>query len=184
MLAFDETMRNQTNSDGIRRFMRELGSRVKKPLRIYLTGGATCVLHGWRNTTVDIDFKPVPDLGEVYEIIAQLKNELRLNIEIASPDNFLPALPGWEDRSEIIETVGTVGFYHYDPYSQILSKIARGFEQDLVDAKNMLATHSPDKLRELFETIRPQLIRYPAVEEKILSNKLSKFLEAHEKEHP
>jgi hypothetical protein len=160
--------------------MQAIGARIRQPLKVYFTGGTTCVLKGWRDATVDIDLKPVPDLGKVYDVIAQLKEELSLNIETAAPDHFLPPLPGWEERSEYIDSVGEVSFYHYDICSQILSKVARGFEKDLEDARKMLATVDPVKLRELFAAIRPGLVRYPAVDERALSEKVDRFLGAAE----
>ena len=173
-----EGMRQETTVEGIRSFMRELGLRIRKPVKVYLTGGATCVMHGWRESTVDIDLKPVPDLGEVYTAIAQLKEELSLNIEMAAPDHFMPALPGWEERSEPIDTIGQVRFYHYDAYAQVLSKVARGFEQDLVDARKMMEEKDPARLLELFAAIRPDLVRYPAIDEKALTEKVARFLES------
>lgn len=171
-------MRHPTAGEDLRKFMQAMGTRVKQPVRIYLTGGATCVLRGWRETTVDIDLKPVPDLGEVYSAIAALKEELSLNIETASPDDFLPPLPGWEDRSEFIATAGKVSFYHYDEYAQVMSKVARGFEKDLADARNMMIGKDPEKLLELFEAIRSDLVRYPAVDEKAIRNKIDSFLQS------
>jgi hypothetical protein len=109
-------MRNPTSRENIRQAMQEIGRRIRQPLKVYFTGGTTCVMKGWRDATVDIDLKPVPDLGKVYDVIAQLKEELSINIELAAPDHFLPALPGWEERSEFIESVGQVQFYHYGAY--------------------------------------------------------------------
>jgi len=170
-------MRRPTSLENIRQVMQAIGSRIRQPLKVYFTGGTTCVLKGWRDATVDIDLKPVPDLGKVYDVIAELKEELSINIETAAPDHFLPPLPGWEERSEFIDMVGQVQFFHYDAYSQILSKIARGFEKDLGDARKMLGAIDQPKLRELFDAIRPGLNRYPSVDEKALSEKVDRFLE-------
>ncbi len=174
-------MRHPTSLENIRQVMQAMGSRIKQPLKVYFTGGTTCVMKGWRDTTVDIDLKPVPDLGKVYDVIAELKEELSINIETAAPDHFLPPLPGWEDRSEYIDTVGQVQFFHYDIYSQVLSKVSRGFDKDLDDARKMAASIAPQKLRELFEAIRPGLVRYPAIDEKALSEELGAFLRKPEK---
>ena len=171
-------MRYPTSRENIRQVMQAIGTRIREPLKVYFTGGTTCVLKGWRDSTVDIDLKPVPDLGKVYDVIAQLKEELSINIETAAPDHFLPALPGWEDRSEYIDTVGQVQFFHYDICSQILSKVARGFEKDLDDARKMTGSVDSRKLRELFDAIRPALVRYPAVDEKALADKVDRFLKA------
>jgi hypothetical protein len=177
-------MRHPTSLENIRQVMQAIGSRIRQPLKIYFTGGTTCVMKGWREATVDIDLKPVPDLGKVYDVIAQLKEELSVNIETAAPDHFLPPLPGWEERSEYIDTIGQVQFFHYDAYSQILSKVARGFKKDLEDARKMMELADPVKLRELYDAIRPELVRYPALDEKVLSGKVRRFLDNRKGEAP
>ena len=84
----------------------------------------------------------------------------------AAPDQFIPPLPGWEDRSLFIAKVGSVGFHHYDPYSQTLAKIERGHEQDREDAQRMVSDGlvDTDELMRLFEAIEPDLYRYPAID--------------------
>lgn len=146
--------------------MAALGSRVRGEGRIYLTGGATAVLHGWRSMTIDIDIKSEPEPAGLFEAIALLKDELDINVELASPDQFIPPPPGWRERSLFIATHGPVEFFHYDPYSQALAKIQRGHERDLRDVKSLVGHGlvQMDRLRELFHLIEPQLIRYPAID--------------------
>ena len=43
--------------------------------------------------------------------IAGLKEALQLNVELAAPDQFIPPLPGWRERSEQILTAGQVEFH-------------------------------------------------------------------------
>jgi hypothetical protein len=50
-------MRAETDREKIEKFMSALGERVGGPGRIYLTGGGTAVLYGWRETTIDLDLK-------------------------------------------------------------------------------------------------------------------------------
>jgi hypothetical protein len=76
-----------------------LGGLAKR-LRIYLVGGATAVLLGWRETTIDIDLKLVPEVNEILKALPEIKEALEINVELASPDDFIPAVPGWEERSE------------------------------------------------------------------------------------
>ena len=54
-------MRNSTDIQSLERFMIELGRLVKSSGRVYLVGGTTAILHGWRESTVDIDCKPEPE---------------------------------------------------------------------------------------------------------------------------
>ena len=133
---------------------------------MYFTGGVSAVLMGWRATTIDIDLTFVPDRDELMRLLPALKDELEINVEMASPSHFIPELPGWEERSPFIAMDGLVSFYHYDFYSQALAKIERGHAQDRADVEAMLNSElvQPERLRELFEQIAPQLYRYPAVD--------------------
>ena len=65
--------------------------------------------------------------------IATVKGELGVNIELVSPPDFVPELPGWRERSPFVLQQGAITVRHFDPYSQALAKIERGFEQDLLD---------------------------------------------------
>jgi hypothetical protein len=159
-------MRSETDKLKLGAFMAALGRRVGGPGRIYLTGGATAVLHGWRAMTIDIDLKPDPEPPGLFEALAVLKEELDINIELASPDHFIPAIPGWRERSVFIAKHGPLEFYHYDPYGQALSKLQRGHTRDLADARSLLRTGlvRADRLQEMFDSIEPDLIRYPAID--------------------
>ncbi len=159
-------MRQEADREKIERFMAELGQRVRSEGRIYLTGGGTAVLEGWRGMTIDLDLKALPEPAGLFEAIAALKDSLELNIELASPDDFIPPLPGWQERSLFIRRVGKVDFFHYDPYAQALSKIERRHARDLQDVKAMIARGlvARDTLWRLFEAVEARLIRYPAIE--------------------
>ena len=65
-------MREQSTKNKILRFMEAIGKQVKKGGKIYLTGGATAVLLGWRESTIDIDLKLIPDSDELFQAIARL----------------------------------------------------------------------------------------------------------------
>ena len=146
--------------------MQILGDALTSPTRIYLLGGSTAVLHGWRSSTIDVDLTAVPERDELFRAITRLKDELAVNIELVSPAHFIPELPGWEGRSPFIAQHGSVSFHHYDPYAQVLAKLERGHRQDLEDAAALRREGlvEPSRLRELFEAIEPRLERYPAVD--------------------
>ena len=159
-------MRDLTNQKKIIEFMRALGLRSRNAARVYFTGGSTAVMHGWRDNTVDIDLRFVPETDELFRALPELKEKLRINIELASPADFIPPLPGWEDRSLFIGREGKLDFYHYDPYSQALAKIERGHSQDILDVESMLRDGlvKAEKLLSLFLDIENQLYRYPAID--------------------
>ena len=159
-------MRQETDRAKLEAFMTALGQRVSSSGRIYLTGGATALLHGWRTTTIDIDLKADPEPAELFETIAQLKEELDVNVELASPHDFIPPLPEWQARSVSIGRQGKIDFFHYDFYGQALSKLERRHDRDLADVEALATRGLIDKprLRDMFEQIAPQLIRYPAID--------------------
>jgi hypothetical protein len=159
-------MRQLADAERIGTFFRELARATDQPTRLYLTGGATAVLLGFRPTTIDVDIKLVPERDELLRAIAGLKDTLQINVELACPSDFIPELPGWEGRSVFVSQNGTLSVYHYDPYAQALAKIERGHAQDMSDVREMLGRGLVDtgRLLELFERIEPQLYRYPALE--------------------
>lgn len=63
-------MRALADAARVERFLEALGRVARSPARVYLTGGATAVLDGWRDTTVDVDLKLVPDEPELYRFPA------------------------------------------------------------------------------------------------------------------
>ncbi len=159
-------MRGLADAERLRRFFREIARAADAETAIYLTGGATAVLFGWRDSTVDADILIVPEHDSLFRALPRLKEELQINVEIASPAHFIPELPGWRERSVFIERIASVSFYHYDLYAQALAKIERGHAKDLNDVAELLdrGLVEPQTLRELFEGIESRLHRYPAVD--------------------
>jgi hypothetical protein len=172
-------MRALADAARVRRFLQALGARAQQEIRVYLTGGATAVLHGWRPTTVDVDIKIVPDSDEMLQAIPELKESLQINVELASPDQFIPELPGWQERSPFIGREGKVSIYHYDLYAQALSKIERGHARDVADAEEMVRRGlvEPRELLRLFGEIEPSLYRYPAIDPAGFRRRVEVFLE-------
>ena len=171
-------MRPLVTGEKIERLMVALGQSVSGLGTVFFTGGVTALLHGWRDTTIDIDLKALPEPSGLYEALAQLKERESVNIELASPDDFIPELPGWRERSLFIARHGQIDFYHYDPYAQVLAKIERGHTRDLADAESMVAAGLVDrgKLLECFTQIEPGLIRYPAVNREVFRRKVEHFM--------
>ena len=159
-------MRALADGDRIHRFMRALGAASPEEARVYFTGGATAVLHGWRASTIDVDIRVVPEHDALFRAIPQLKEQLQINVELASPDQFIPVKDGWEDRSPFVGREGRVSFHHFDLYAQALSKIERGHAQDAEDVREMLGRGLVEReaLRAYFEAIAPRLYRYPALD--------------------
>jgi hypothetical protein len=171
-------MRPPVDEQRIRELARELARVARGTVVIYLTGGSTAVLEGWRAATVDVDVRLEPEADELLRAFPELKERLGINIELASPPDFIPELPGWRERSPLVFQEGSLHVRHFDLYSQALSKIERGFEQDLSDVHTMIARGlvEPSRLRELYDAIEPDLYRYPAIEPAAFRRKVNAAL--------
>ncbi len=146
--------------------MKAVGAEAPRSTRVYFTGGASAVLLGWRETTIDVDIKIVPERDQILRAIPRLKESLEINVELASPGDFIPELPGWESRSPFVTREGGVSFYHYDFYAQSLAKIERSHMRDVEDVREMMARGliEPDRVLRFFDKIEPELYRYPAID--------------------
>lgn len=172
-------MRLNIDSQKIERLMQVMGREAQGSGCIYFTGGASALLLGWRSSTVDIDIRLDPEPLGIFQAIAKLKQELDINIELASPQDFLPQLIGWRDRSVFIRQQGEILFYHYDFTSQALSKLSRGYNRDIDDVRAMYAQKlfTLEKLHDCFNEIAPELIRFPSLDPDLLRNKIEQFID-------
>ena len=172
-------MREKVSAEAIERFMKALGRTGRTNARIYFVGGVSAVLLGWRESTIDIDLKLVPEANEILKALPDLKERLQINVELASPDDFIPPLPGWEERSGFIAREGGIDFFHYDFYAQALAKIERGHSTDLLDVRKMIERGliEPSRLKDLFTRIEENLYKYPAIDAKSFRTSVEAFLE-------
>jgi hypothetical protein len=159
--------------------MKELARAApgRRSYRVYLVGGGTAVLLGWRASTIDADL--YSDREEVFRDIQSIKERLQLNVEFVRPEDFVPALAGTEERHVFIETIGRVSYYHYDPYAQLLSKVVRGFRQDLLDAEKFLSSGmvDPERFRSLVHQISESAYsRYPALSRQAVLDAVDDYL--------
>ncbi|MGH2371856.1 MAG: DUF6036 family nucleotidyltransferase [bacterium] len=124
------------------------------------------MLLGWRPTTIDVDIKIIPESDELLRAIPRIKESLSINVELASPADFIPVPPGWEERSRFIAHEGSAAFYHFDLYAQALAKVERGHAQDAEDVRTMLQLGliEPDRALQYFEAIEQELYRFPAID--------------------
>jgi len=161
-------VRELVDAERVAQFMRELDRAADDDSVCYFTGGATAVLVGWRSSTVDLDIKLEPERESLLRALPRLKEVLRMNVELASPGDFIPLPSGWQERSPIIGRERRVTYRHFDPYAQALAKLERGHDRDLMDVRALVdrGLVDPTGLRRMLEEIRPQLYRFPAVDER------------------
>ena len=161
--------------------MARFAQATDEPTTVYLVGGATAVWEGIRDSTIDIDLKIEPDRGDLLRALPQIKEDLEVNVELASPDLFIPVSAGWQERSPIVDTYGQVTYRHFDLVAQALAKIERGHDRDLGDVTQLLARGlvAPEELEEELERIEPDLYRFPAVDPESLRRAVEAVLTQH-----
>jgi hypothetical protein len=76
-------MRPPVDRDRLQELARGLARSVRTATTVYLTGGATAVIEGWRQSTIDVDVRFDPDSDELFKQLPKLKDELQINIELA-----------------------------------------------------------------------------------------------------
>ena len=114
-------------------------------------------------THMDLD----PGLDAILREIPAIKDDLQVNVELASPAHFIPELPGWRDRRPFIVREGWIDFHHYDFYAQALAKIERAHARDLEDVREMAADglivsrQAPGRQKRFFEQIAAGAAPFP-----------------------
>ena len=172
-------MREELTRERLIQLMKEL-ARTAPPrgaYSVYLLGGGTAVYLRWRRSSIDVDI--FSDQQEVFRDIQGIKERLNINIEFARPEDFVPPLQGTPDRHVFIDTIGSVSFYHYDPCAQLLSKVIRGFQRDLDDARQFVRSGMVDskKLRATVATIPDSAYaRYPNLSKSGVEKAVETFL--------
>jgi hypothetical protein len=159
-------MRQPVDRARLQAFMRAVAQVARAPLQVYLVGGSTAVLEGWRAATIDVDLALGDGADVVLRALPQIKEALDINVELASPVDFIPVKPGWQERSPFVAQEGLVTFRHFDLYAQALAKIERGHDTDRRDVAAMIERGLVDRsrLREHFDAIEPDLYRFPAID--------------------
>lgn len=159
------SQRQSVDRARIRLFLERLAARYRGAARIYLVGGTTLVYEGLRQQSLDIDLVlevAREQHSRLVQAIRELKDELSLNVEEASPGDFIPLPSGHEGRHAFVERFGQIDVYHFDLYSTALSKVERGRTQDFEDVLTLLTSGRIqwDRLEACFREILPLMGRH------------------------
>ena len=127
-----------------------------------MVGGTTVVFEKLRQQTIDIDLviDVAPNAeGALAQLVRSLIIELDVNVELASPGDFIPLPAGYANRHVYVGRFGQLDVFHFDLYSNALSKISRGREQDFQDVLALLSQRRIEwvKLEAFFQEIFPQV---------------------------
>lgn len=146
-------------------FLQRLGKCYRHAGVLYLVGGSSLLLVAAKQSTADIDLKieiPNEHHTEFMRCLRQLSLEMRLPIEQASPDEFLPLPLGYQDRRRYIGRYGGLEVFHFDFYSVALGKLQRGNDKDYADVISMVKLGVIDQpsLEGYFQEVLPKVEDY------------------------
>lgn len=154
------SMRAPVDRERIEQFLKRLDAEAHRPGRILLVGGAALVHEGVRGRTLDVDLViEADDESAILAAIRRLKDDMQVNVKLASPGDFIPLPSGWHDRAVWAGRYGLLDVYYFDFYSLALSKIARASERDIDDVIALVQRGliDPDRLDAAMHEIAPQL---------------------------
>lgn len=161
------SMRQNVTKADIEKFLNALGKAYRKEGRLYLAGGAALVHMGLRSgSTLDIDVViEATNEDEMITAIRRLVEQMQINIEFASPADFIPIPSQWAAHAKYIGRYGKVDVFYFDLYSLALSKISRGSDRDLVDVRLLVQQKliMLDELDAAYQEVLPRMGKRPYI---------------------
>jgi hypothetical protein len=127
----------KTDPEEIRRYLRDLGVRITRPLRMEVGGSVALIMPGYLSRATD-------DIDVVDEIPAELRAEHALLRELEGryglslthfQRHYLPM--GWEQRLHFLDSFGQIQVYLVDAADVFLSKL---FSKRLKDVDDLRVT--------------------------------------------
>jgi hypothetical protein len=175
--------REDATRERIDAFLHELGRRFTGRGALYLAGGSMLVYAGFRPRTIDVDYRVELTAGDDTQFIQALRAAQRLvnlNIEPASPADFIPLPSGWRERSRFLTQERGLAIYAFDLLSTALSKIERGQERDIEDVLALCHTGAigVKQILQAFDEIAPRIETeaLPRITEQDFRRKIEAFM--------
>jgi hypothetical protein len=154
--ALAERIVDKTEAEDIRRFLRSLGERVHRTVRMEVGGSAALILPGLlvkKTDDVDVVDEVPAEVRSLHPLLRELKKRYGLGITHFQP-HYLPS--GWEHRLHSQEPFGKLQVYLVDPYDVVLSKLFSDREKDKDDLQAVVDRLDRETLkRRVRETTAP-----------------------------
>ena len=161
------SMRQSVTRADIEKFLNALDRTYRKEGRLYLAGGAALVHMGLRSgSTLDIDVViEASNEDEMITAIRRLKEQMQINIEFASPADFIPIPSQWAAHAKYVGRYGKIDAFYFDLYSLALSKISRSSDRNLVDVKLLVQQKliTLDELDAAYQEVLPRMGKRPYI---------------------
>jgi hypothetical protein len=125
---------DKTRVEEMKEYLRELGTSVQRPLRVFVDSAAL-ILQGYisrRTDDVDIIDEVAPELRSQHQLLARLKSRYGLMLGHVQ-SHYFPS--GWESRAHSIEPLGRLQVHLLDVYDVCASKLFSKRDKDLDDLR-------------------------------------------------
>ena len=132
-----EQLMESTQTETVKEFLRELGTRIQEPATLEVGGSIALILTGYLSrATADIDVvDEVPVTIRCHEeVLADLKKRYGLLLTHFQ-SHYLPA--GWQERLQLFGQFGSLKVYTLDVYDVFLGKLFSNRTKDLDDLRSM-----------------------------------------------
>ena len=147
----------------IEAFLTAVGKHCQPASTLFLLGGGALEMLGGARPTVDLDYVGndlQPD--NLQQLMMQIANEMQIELEAVPIAEFVPVPANAQKRAVLVGEFGNLTVYIFDPYTIALSKLDRGFDNDIEDVlflvRNQLIT--VEQLAMFVETAVSQANRF------------------------
>jgi hypothetical protein len=160
----------KTDPEQIKTYFRELGTTVRKSLKIPVGGSVALIMPGLLSRETD-------DIDIVDEVPAELRNqhhllhdlESRYGLKLAHfQRHYLPM--GWENRMHYLDTFGELRVYLLDAYDVILSKLFSIRTKDLDDMREVVGQLDKAILAQRMKDTTVSMLAAPGLKERAEKN--------------
>jgi hypothetical protein len=153
-----ERVMDKTDPDDVRQFLRDLGTRLDRPVRVDVGGSVALILRGYLSRhTEDIDVvdEVPPELRTRHELLRDLEKRYGLKLTHFQ-SHYLPG--GWAERVRFLDSFGQLRVHLVDAADVFLSKLFSGRSKDLDDLRALAPQLDKETLaRRVRDTAAPLL---------------------------
>jgi Nucleotidyltransferase of unknown function (DUF6036) len=133
--SLQERLMERTEPDTVRQFLRDLGTRLERPVRLCIGGSIALILPGHLSrATEDIDVvdEVPPELRAERALLERLRRTYGLQLTHFQ-SHYLPS--GWAARVQSLEPFGQLQAFLVDVIDVFLSKLFSNRDKDLDDLR-------------------------------------------------
>jgi Nucleotidyltransferase of unknown function (DUF6036) len=156
---------DRTEPDTVKELLRELGTRIDKPIAIEIGGSVALILTGYLSrATADLDV--VDEVPPGIRLKANLLDDIQKRYQLLIThfqSHYLPT--GWKSRLHNLGTFGALDVYLVDVYDIFLGKLFSARTKDLDDLRAIKPNIDKNFLAQQFKATTVALLQEPSLKQ-------------------